>query len=263
MKDAPLSLFSAKAIAAALLLASLSMSPVLAQSGDLGYFLPAKGGPIAISRFAADAAYPAAAAPDATASATALPPATTALPPATARLPTAATFLGFPDKIAFHRFSGWAAGGTLLAAGIVGGIHFLGMMDEAHAYRDSLGIDEFDSTLCPPKVETVWGGSVQQALRWTHVGFLGLGELFYAANAVTGTSLIGPLPPGWTKSRIHRYAFFGHATLMVSEAILGIFMSDALKRGDHETMRALGAAHVAIGIAIPTVILGAGAIMDR
>jgi hypothetical protein len=155
------------------------------------------------------------------------------------------------------------AGGSLLAAGIVGGIHFLGMMDEAHAYRDSLKIDEFDPLLCPPKVESVWSGQTQQTLRWTHVGLLGLGELFYAANAVTGTSFIGPLAPGWSKSRIHRYAFFAHATLMATEIGLGLFMTDALKRGDHETMRALGAAHVAIGIALPSIILGAGAIMGN
>jgi hypothetical protein len=171
-------------------------------------------------------------------------------------------FLGFESKEAFHRFSGWAAGGTLLAAGIVGGIHALDMMNEAHGWRDSQGIDEFSASTCDPEIASVWNSPTEQALRWTHVGLLAVGESFYLANAVTGASFMGPLEPGWSKAKIHRYAFFAHAALMVSEGVMGYFSSEALSRGDHDTFHALLIAHAAVGISIPLVILGAGVVMD-
>jgi hypothetical protein len=171
-------------------------------------------------------------------------------------------FLGFSSKENFHRFSGWASGGLLLAAGVVGAVHAYGMMSEAHDYRDSQGIEEFNPDLCTVEVAKVYDDPKQQALRWTHVGLLAAGECFYIANAVTGTSFMGPLGPGWSKAKIHRYAFFVHAGLMVAEGVMGYFSSDALARGDHDTFHGLLVAHAGVGLAIPLVILGAGAIMD-
>lgn len=182
-----------------------------------------------------------------------------AAPPASAR------FLGFKSKESFHRFSGWASGGLLLAAGVVGAVHALDMMDTAHAYRDTLAEDSLNdgnSPLCKAEIDSVWGASGAQALRWTHVGLLAAGESFYLANALTGASFMGRLGPGWSKAKIHRYAFFAHAGLMAAEGVMGYFSSDALSRGDHETFRALLTAHAVVGITIPVVILGAGAIMD-
>jgi hypothetical protein len=173
-------------------------------------------------------------------------------------------FLGFNDKESFHRFSGWMSGGFLLASGIVGAAHAYGMMETAHEYRDALpGMgDEFDSALCLAEIQKVYDDPTQQALRWTHVGLLAAGETFYLANAFTGTSFMGPLPPGWTKARIHRYAFFVHAGLMIGEGILGILSTDALQRGDHEMFTGLLAAHAGLGIAIPVIVLGSGAVMS-
>ena len=173
-----------------------------------------------------------------------------------------ARFLGFANKEDFHRFSGWASGGVLLAAGIVGAVHAYDMMSRAHDYRDSLHIEEFDPTRCPPEIAYVYGDPTQVALHWTHVGLLAAGESFYIANALTGTSFMGKLGPGWSKAKIHRYAFFVHAGLMVSEAAMGYFSSEALSRGDHGTFHVLLAVHAGVGLAIPAVILGAGAIMD-
>lgn len=171
-------------------------------------------------------------------------------------------FLGFESKEAFHRVSGWASGGTLLAAGVVGAVHAYGMMSTAHAYRDAHGIDEFDPLMCPGEIEAVYGDPTQQALRWTHVGLLAAGESFYLANAITGSGFIGPLPPGYSKAKAHRLAFFTHAGLMVAEAVLGFVASDALERGDHAVFSELLGVHAGIGIAVPVIILGAGAIMN-
>jgi hypothetical protein len=174
-------------------------------------------------------------------------------------------FLGFKSKESFHRFSGWASGGLLLAAGVVGAVHAYDMMSEAHDYRDTFpedSLNDGNSPICKAKITSVWGSSTEQALRWTHVGLLAAGESFYIANAITGTSFMGKLGPGWSKAKIHRYAFFTHAGLMAAEAVMGFFTSDALRRGDHETIRTLGIAHAGVGLVIPVVILGAGAIMD-
>jgi hypothetical protein len=175
-----------------------------------------------------------------------------------------AGYLGFPSKEAFHRFSGWASGGILLAAGVVGAIHAYDMMTLAHEWRDANypNLDNFSSSTCAKEVDAVYNSPTEQALRWTHVGLLGAGTGFYIANALTGTSFMGRLPPGWSKAKIHRYAFFTHAALMASEAAMGYFSSDALQRGDHETFRSLLVAHAGVGLVIPVVILGAGTIMD-
>ena len=176
----------------------------------------------------------------------------------------AARFLGFESKESFHRFSGWASGGILLAAGVVGAVHAYDMWSTAHAWRDAnyRDLEDFDTVRGPAEVAAVWGNPTEQALRWTHVGLLAAGESFYLANALTGTSFMAKLGPGWSKPKIHRYAFFVHAGLMAAEAVMGYFTSDALSRGDHETFRKLLVAHAGIGIVIPVVILGAGAVMD-
>ncbi len=183
--------------------------------------------------------------------------------PSAAPLP-ASRFLGFKNKEDFHRFSGWASGGILLAAGIVGAVHAYDMFSVAHAWRDAHypNMDNFDPAICPAEVAAVYDDPTQQALGWTHVGLVAAGETFYIANAITGTSFMGKLGPGWTKAKVHRYAFFTHATLMVAQIVMGFYLTDALNRGDHETFSNLMIAHAGVGLAIPIVILGAGAIMD-
>jgi hypothetical protein len=181
-----------------------------------------------------------------------------------AATPVAAGFLGFKSKEDFHRFSGWASGGILLAAGVVGAFRAYDMWSTAHAYRDSLPVppDDYSFATCGGEVALVYNDPTGQALRWTHIGLLAAGESFYIANALTGTSFMGKLAPGWSKAKIHRYAFFLHAGLMVTEAVMGFVSSDALSRGDHGTFHALLIAHAGVGIAIPVIILSAGAIMD-
>jgi hypothetical protein len=175
-----------------------------------------------------------------------------------------ASFLGFANKEAFHRFSGWSSGGILLAAGLVGAAHAYGMWSTAHAWRDAHypNLDEFSPATCQAEVAAVYNDPTQQALGWTHVGLLAAGGTFYIANAVTGSSFMGKLGPGWSKAKIHRYAFFVHAGLMVSEAVMGYFTTQALSRGDHDTFHSLLIAHAGVGLAIPVIILGAGSIMD-
>ena len=161
----------------------------------------------------------------------------------------------YARKVLFHEISGFTSGGLLLASGIVGAVHVFDMMSVAHAYRDKHNIEEV-APECSVKIREAWSGD--QTLRWVHVGLLSSGELLYLADAITGLTMLTPDLPGLTKQDIHRYAFFTHAGLMAAEIILGFFTTDALKRGDHNTMLALGITHTAIGLAIPTVIIGAG-----
>jgi hypothetical protein len=133
------------------------------------------------------------------------------------------------------------------------------MMEQGHAYRDSIGFaEDGPESVRSAEISHVWNDQTQQALRWVHVGLLATGEAFYLTNAVTGISMISKDTPGLTPAKIHRYAFFTHAALMASQVVLGVLSTEALKQGAHELVTGLGAAHAAIGLAIPVVIIGAG-----
>ena len=167
-------------------------------------------------------------------------------------------FLLFPSKASFHAVTGFTSSALFLGAGVIGVIHFLDMMDAAHAYRDSIGWTEgMDPALRTNEIESVWGG--QQTLRWVQVGLLAGGEVLYLGDAITGISMMTRSQPGkLTKHDIHRYAFFTHAALMVAQVGLGFAETYALSTGQHDLMIGLGAAHAAIGLAIPAVMIGAG-----
>jgi mono/diheme cytochrome c family protein len=168
-------------------------------------------------------------------------------------------FLFFPSKVAFHEVAGFTSTALFVAAGIIGGIHIIDLMDEGHRYRDSIGWDEDtgDPAVRSAEIRKLWGD--QSALRWWHVGLVAAGETLYLSDALTGISMFTDSTPGkLTKHDIHRYAFFVHGTLMVGQVVLGFLTSDALRRGDHDAVIGLGVAHGAVGIAIPLVMLGAG-----
>jgi len=167
-------------------------------------------------------------------------------------------FLLFPSKASFHAVTGFTSSALFLGAGVIGVIHFLDMMDAAHAYRDSIPWTEgMDPALRTNEIKSVWGG--QQTLRWVHVGLLAGGEVLYLGDAITGISMMTRSQPGkLTKHDIHRYAFFTHAALMVAQVGLGFAETWALSTGQHDVMVGLGTAHAAIGLAIPAVMIGAG-----
>ena len=171
-------------------------------------------------------------------------------------------FLGFKSKVDYHRAAGWTSSGLLLAAGVVGAVRAYDLMDAAHDYRDAMGITEDTmDPVCYDMIRDLWSGD--QALRWTHVSLLAAGETLYLGNAITGMSMARKAKPGQvSKSDIHRWAFFTHAALMASEIVMGLFTTDALKRGDHETVANLGRAHAAVGLAIPLVMIGAGIVIE-
>jgi hypothetical protein len=178
---------------------------------------------------------------------------------ATATPASSGRFLFFPSKVAFHEVAGFTSTAMFLAAGIIGGIHIIDMMNESHKYRDAIGWDEDtgDPAVRSAEIRKVWGE--QSSLRWWHVGLLVAGETLYLSDALTGISMFTDSTPGkLTKHDIHRYAFFVHGTLMVGQIVLGFLTSDALRRGDHDMVIGLGVAHGAVGIAIPLVMLGAG-----
>lgn len=140
-------------------------------------------------------------------------------------------FLLFTDKGLFHEVSGFTSTGLLLAAGVVGGIHFLNMMNPAHAYRDSIGfVEGGPEAIRAAEIEKAWAGD--SALRWWHVGLLISGETLYLGNAITGVSMFTrPQPGRLTKHDIHRYAFFTHAALMAAQIGLGFAETYALPPG--------------------------------
>lgn len=175
--------------------------------------------------------------------------------------PPSGGFLGFPSKVVFHEVTGFTSAGLLLAAGIIGVVHFVDMMNEGHDWRDnpangwSEGAPNADA-LRSNEISTVWGD--QQNLRWWHIGLLSTGEVFYLADAATGISMWSKDTPGFTPQKLHKYAFITHLTLMTAQIILGFASTYAMQTGQHDLMIGLGAAHAAIGITIPLVMIGAG-----
>ena len=173
--------------------------------------------------------------------------------------PESERFLLFPNKATFHAVTGFASTACFIGAGIIGTIHLLDMMDQAHAWRDAHGWDEDTGleSVRAGEIKTVWGDN--QSLRWWHVGLIVAGEALYIGDAITGISMFTKQQPGkLTKHDIHRYAFFVHASMMLAQVGLGFAETYALSTGQHDLVIGLGAAHAAIGIAIPAVMLGAG-----
>jgi hypothetical protein len=172
--------------------------------------------------------------------------------------PSSQRFLFFPSKVAFHEVTGFTSTALFAAAGVIGVVHLIDMMNEGHRLRDLNGITESSGLAARvPYIQQAWGSD--SALRWWHVGLLISGETLYLGDALTGISMFTKQQPGkLTKHDIHRYAFFTHASLMVAQMVLGFLTTDALSRGAHDEVIGLGVAHAAIGAAIPLVMLGAG-----
>jgi mono/diheme cytochrome c family protein len=183
-----------------------------------------------------------------------------AIPPA--QTPTAESLglQGFPDKVTLHAISGFSSAGLLLAAGAVSTVHFLSMMQQGHAYRDSIGYSEDggDEALRTAEIRRLWNDPTQQALRWWHVGLLASGSALYLFDAGTGITMWSGDQPGITRAEIHRYAFFTHAALMATEIVLGLLTSFALEQGSHDMLEDLGLAHAVIGFTIPLVMIAGG-----
>jgi len=163
------------------------------------------------------------------------------------------------NKVKFHQISGFTSGSLFLAAGAVGAVQWGTLISAGHAERERLGIDEDEiSSQCAAYIGDLWANPFHQTLRWTHVGLLSAGEALYLYNAVTGIGMLTKDRPGLTPQDLHRYAFFTHATLMVTEIVMGMFTTSAIHSGSHWTMVGVGAAHTAVGLAIPLVIIGSG-----
>jgi hypothetical protein len=170
--------------------------------------------------------------------------------------PPSSSILDFPGRRAYHQAAGWASTGLLAAAGAVGTWRALDLMNRGHAYRKAHGIDEEDDQAIAAALSSIWTGG--QTLRWVHVGLLAAGETLYLGNAITGLAMKLPKGERSLAADIHLVAFFTHAALMASQVIIGVMGTDALRRGDHEAHNALMGAHVAVGVAIPIVMAGAG-----
>jgi hypothetical protein len=182
----------------------------------------------------------------------------TDLPIAVAEAPAGAPASPGFNKVLFHEITGFTSTALFTAAGVIGVVHFLDMMKEGHRIRDQINYQEGAvPDVRPGYVEQAWGSDA--ALRWWHVGLLVGGETLYLGDAITGISMWTPGTPGkFTKHDLHKVAFFTHAGLMIVQVVLGFLTTDALSRGDHDAVIGFGAAHAAVGVAIPAVMLGAG-----
>ncbi len=165
----------------------------------------------------------------------------------------------FASTIPFHKISGFSSASLLLAAGVAGAAQWITLINDGHAYRDAKGIEEDQiSPECAGYIMDLWSDPAHQRIRWIHVGLLGTGEILYLANAVTGIGLLSGNGPGLTPGELHRYAFFTHGALMIAQVVMGFLTTSVISSGSHEQMIAFGAAHSALGIAIPLVVIASG-----
>jgi hypothetical protein len=222
-----------------------------APSTELPIAVPAASAPSVPA--ASAPSVPAASAPSVPAASAPSAPASPAAAPAASQ-----GFLFFPSKASFHAVTGFTSSALFLGAGVIGVVHFLDMMKRGHDYRSQIGFtDASPDSQRVPYVEQAW--SSDWALRWWHVGLLAAGETLYLGDAITGISMMTSQQPGkLTKHDIHRYAFFTHAALMAAQGGLGFAETYALSTGQHDLMIGLGAAHAAIGLTIPAIMIGAG-----
>jgi hypothetical protein len=167
-------------------------------------------------------------------------------------------FLGIPVARASHEWGGYVSGGLLAAASVAGLVRYLDMESRAHAFRTRGQEDFLPANI--PILQQAWADG--QWLRWTHVGLLAAGETVYLFNTATGVSMFSSGFDDTSQSRLHRYLFFGHLGLMAAEVGLGFWETYALEQGQHELVTGLGGVHLALGFAIPALILGSGIVID-
>src|SRR5271169_4506711 len=53
--------------------------------------------------------------------------------------PASGGFLFFPSKAAFHEVAGFTSTALFVAAGVLGGLHIIDLMNAGHKYRDAIG----------------------------------------------------------------------------------------------------------------------------
>ena len=146
---------------------------------------------------------------------------------------------------------------------MVGAAQWGSLASEGHAYRDAHGIGEGEiNDDCAAYIRDLRDDPAHRALRATHAGLLAAGEVLYVANAVTGMRM-RTRTAGVSTGKLHRYAFYTHATLMLAEVGLGLATTSALSRGAHEEQLVLGGVHAAIGLTIPVLVLGSGIAIDH
>ncbi len=161
-------------------------------------------------------------------------------------------------RINYHKVAGYTSAALLLGAGAVGTAKIFTFMNDGHAFRDASGIDDEEDPAVREEFNALWNSSTQQTLRWTHVGLLTAGNLLYLGNAITGLTFPPDPRPGLTPRRIHRIAFYAHASLMAANIVMGFLTTSALENGNHEQHLAFAITHAAIGVAIPLVMIGSG-----
>jgi hypothetical protein len=151
--------------------------------------------------------------------------------------------------------------GVLLAAEAVGAYHFYDMMTGGHSYRDQIGFQEGDPV--GPQIQGIqdqWGDSSSQFQRTLHGSLIVASSVLYSATAAMEFALprMDIDPSSLSRPNLHRAAFYVHGALMVANVVLGFAESYALSQGNHEAVIGLGITHIAIGLAVPVLMIGSG-----
>ena len=161
-----------------------------------------------------------------------------------------------------HKRLAFTTGGLVLAAGAIGGIHYLQMIRDGHIYRDSVGFTENKGIPADQSngIKAVWGKDKEQALRVLHGATIASAVICYTATATIEIAMprMSRRTDRLSPVNIHKGLFLTHAALMAANVVLGFAESYALSQGNHTMVQGLGAVHIGIGIAAPVVMFGSG-----
>lgn len=161
-----------------------------------------------------------------------------------------------------HKSFAYTTGGLLLLSDAVGAYHFFSMLNQGHAYRDSIGYseDNGDNKIRTREIKTIWGSSESQTERVLHASLISASTICYVATATIELTLprMDTDQSKFSRPNIHRGIFYCHAALMLANIGLGFAESYALSQGNHDLVIGLGITHMVVGIAAPVVMFGSG-----
>lgn len=161
-----------------------------------------------------------------------------------------------------HKAFAFTTAGLVLAVDGMGLYHFLSMQQRGHEIRDSLGYteDNVDKDVQSEMLQQVWNESESQSERVIHTALVALAMVSYTTTATIELSTLrsSTSTARMSSTKLHRALFFLHAGLMAANVALGLLESHALSDGNHAMVRGVGTVHLAVGFAVPVVMLGAG-----
>jgi len=165
-----------------------------------------------------------------------------------------------------HKALAFTTAGLLLAADGLGVAHLVDLIQQGHAFRDSIGFSEDGGNEADRTrgIKQAWYRPNSQAFRALHGATVALATIGYTATATMELSAprTGAKVFSW-KRGTHRGLFYLHAACMAANIGLGFVETWGLSQGNHNIAGPLGVAHAIVGVAAPLLIISSGIVYNK